>query len=281
MVSSRCKSNCPTRDGPARANSRNQDVNLAGRIAPDLGASGRVVCCGIGRVIELRQHESAWSLGHELISLCDGLLHALQLPRKTVYNGRSGLREDVPRTKLQAPPLLSTRNPHPKPTPSLPPLGGCTKPRTHHLPGGQHQLRPEGTQQDSALNAHGVWHGEDETVALGSSQKGEGSASVPAGWLNLAGKEGGKEVVETWSVLLKPRWRGPKCSSSHYPPRPHQHSPVRVDQALLFCVFNHGQRNPIFDTARVHPKQGGASKSRLKQQDERRREGRREREACK
>ena len=49
--------------------------------------------------------------------------------------------------------------------------------------GGQDQLGAVGAQQDAALFAHRVWHGEHALVTLGRAHHGQGDASVTAGWL--------------------------------------------------------------------------------------------------
>ena len=60
------------------------------------------------------------------------------------------------------------------------PHGAC-----HSLrPGGEDKLRPENGEKLSSLDGHGVGHGEDESVALGGADEGEGYAGVAAGRLD-------------------------------------------------------------------------------------------------
>ncbi len=53
--------------------------------------------------------------------------------------------------------------------------------------GGEHDFRAEGAQQNAALGAHGLGHGEDKPVAFDGGDEGEGDAGIAAGGFNKDG----------------------------------------------------------------------------------------------
>src|SRR6266496_893633 len=54
----------------------------------------------------------------------------------------------------------------------------------------ENNLRPKGAQQDAALHAHGIGHGQNEFVALDGSHESQGNAGVAAGRLDQHGLAG-------------------------------------------------------------------------------------------
>lgn len=59
-------------------------------------------------------------------------------------------------------------------------------PATHPLPVREHQLSAKRLEQRAALHTHGVWHGQQQPVALGRRYKRKPNAHVPTGWLHLS-----------------------------------------------------------------------------------------------
>ena len=64
-------------DGPSRADSGDEDVDLAARILPDLRSGRRLVRSRIRRIRELSGHEAARDLPRKLLGPRDRALHAL------------------------------------------------------------------------------------------------------------------------------------------------------------------------------------------------------------
>ena len=63
---------------PASANARDEDINLAVGVFPDLGTGGCLVCGGVGGVGELTGNERVLDFGMQLIGFLDGAAHALR-----------------------------------------------------------------------------------------------------------------------------------------------------------------------------------------------------------
>lgn len=66
-----------SRDGAARADPRNQDINLPLRVTEDLWAGSETVDGSVGRVFELLQHKGVFSLGCDLLRFLHGAPHPL------------------------------------------------------------------------------------------------------------------------------------------------------------------------------------------------------------